>query len=60
MITKEFNNISNRIIKNEEYDEEDESVNYTYDCSTFLEFLSSIKNRSAPLVRDSSIFLFPN
>ena len=35
-------------------------MNYTYDSSTFLEFLSSIKNRSTPLVRDSSIFLFPN
>jgi hypothetical protein len=33
-------------------------VNYTYDSSSFLEFLGSIKVKSAAQVRDSSIFLF--
>ena len=60
MISKEFSNISNRIIRNEEYDEEDESVNYTYDSSSFLEFLASLKSKGTQVVRDSPIFIFPS
>jgi hypothetical protein len=60
MITKEFNSMSNKIAREEEYDEEDESVTYVYDCSSLLQFLSSIKTKSGLTLRDSSIFLFPN
>lgn len=58
-IVKEFNNIANKIHREEEYDEEDESVSYIYDSSSLLEFLNSIKTRTATTVRDSPVFLFP-
>lgn len=60
MITKEFNNMASKIVREEEYDEEDESVTYVYDCSSLLQFLTSIKTKNSLPVRDSTIFLFPN
>lgn len=59
MITKEFNAMSSKIAREEEYDEEDESDTHIYDCSSLLQFLSSIKAKINLTVRDSSIFLFP-
>jgi hypothetical protein len=50
--------MASKIIREEEYDEEDESVTYIFDSSSLLQFLSSIKIRNAPLVRDSEIFIF--
>jgi len=35
-------------------------VTYVYDCSSLLQFLSSIKIKNSLPVRDSTIFLFPN
>ena len=58
MITKEFNGMAAKISREEEYDEEDESVTYIYDCSSLLQFLCSIKARIDITVRDSPIFLF--
>jgi hypothetical protein len=58
MIIKEFNNMATKILREEEYDEEDESVTYVYDSSSLLQFLSSVKLKGALLVRDSEIFLF--
>lgn len=34
-------------------------MNYTYDSSSFLQFLVSFRNKSLPIVRDSTVFLFP-
>jgi hypothetical protein len=59
MVTKEFNHMAAKISREEEYDEEDESVTHIYDCSSLLEFLCSIKPKINLAVRDSSIFLFP-
>lgn len=58
MIIKEFNNMASKIVREEEYDEEDESVTYVYDSSSLLQFLSSIRVKGALLVRDSEIFVF--
>lgn len=60
MIIKEFNNMASKIVREEEYDEEDESVTYVYDSSSLLQFLSSIRVKGALLVRDSEIFVFQN
>lgn len=35
-------------------------MTYVYDCSSLLQFLSSIKIKNSLPVRDSTIFLFPN
>jgi len=45
MVTKEFNAMANKISREEEYDEEDESVTYVYDCSSLLQFMCSIKSK---------------
>ncbi len=50
--------MSSKILREEEYDEEDESVTYVYDSSSFLQFLSSIRIKNAPLIRESDIFVF--
>lgn len=55
---KEFNNMASKILREEEYDEEDESVTYVYDSSSLLQFLSSIKIKQSLAVRDSEIFIF--
>lgn len=47
------------MLREEEYDEEDESVAYIYDPSTLLEYLSSLKSKSGIKMRDSPIFMFP-
>jgi hypothetical protein len=58
MITKEFNAMSNKISREEEYDEEDESVTYIYDCSSLLQFMCSIKSKINLTIRESNSFLF--
>lgn len=50
--------MASKIVREEEYDEEDESVTYVYDSSSLLQFLSSIRTKGAVLVRDSEIFVF--
>lgn len=50
--------MASKIVREEEYDEEDESVTYVYDSSSLLQFLSSIKVKNALAVRDSEIFVF--
>ncbi len=35
-------------------------MNYTYDSSSFLQFLVSFRNKSLPILRDSPVFLFPS
>ena len=52
--------MASKIVREEEYDEEDESVTYVYDSSSLLQFLSSIRAKGALLVRDSEIFVFQN
>lgn len=52
--------MASKIVREEEYDEEDESVTYVYDSSSLLQFLSSIRVKGALLVRDSEIFVFQN
>ena len=47
------------MLREEQYDEQDQSVSYIYDSSALLEFLSSIKSKIGIKIRDSPIFLFP-
>ncbi len=50
--------MASKIVREEEYDEEDESVTYVYDSSSLIQFLSSIKIKNSLVVRDSEIFVF--
>ena len=63
MLVKDFNNMAAKVLREEEYDEEDESVNYVYDCGSLLHFLAALgQHAPAPLLaptRRSEVLLFP-
>ena len=59
LMVKKFNNMAGKMLREEEFDEEDESVTYIYDPSSLLEYLSSLKSKIGIKVRDSPIFMFP-
>jgi hypothetical protein len=61
-IIRAFRNVTSKFKKDENDEEEDESVNYVYDAMGILDFMGDLKPKSSPLslkIRQLEIYIFP-
>ena len=57
-ILMSFRTVTSKLKKDDEEEDEDESVNYVYDCLSFLDYNAKIKSTVNLRVRHLSIYMF--
>lgn len=58
-ILTSFRTVTSKLTKDDQEEDEDESVNYVYDCLSFLDYMGKVKPENGLRVRQLSIYMFP-